>query len=274
MSDPTVSQRLKDQANRVLAQKQPVIDVEFDSLLSSTEELLKSTEGRFPTKTRKVDWRHHQLSWYPKFLAAITEPDGRLKEHVGTTLKKVEIVMFPAEASAKVADSLNSLSYFYRMLPDSSKEIFAGRVLRIAQQLQFSNLHAQADSLLWVVVVTMDPTWLESNEIESNLNQSSPYYSQTFDLAKAVKLELKVMEIQDLHNGGMPSNDNLRWVVGDLYDEMGNYTESRKQYHIAKEIDERLVRTGISDANEFMDRDYYTRMGKYVSPYTADHPLE
>ena len=274
MRDRTLSQKLKDQAGEVLAQQPPNIDAEFNSVLRSTEDLTKPTEGLARTKKRKVDWRHHRLSWERTFRAAITEPDGRLKEHVGTSVKEIKTTKIPADMSAKLANSLNSLSYFYCRLPASSQEIFAGRILRVAQQLQFSNLHPAADALLWKVFDTIDPTWLEYSEIETNLCQSSPYYSQTYDLAKAVKLELKVIEIEDLHYGGIPSNDNERWALGDLYDEMGNYEESRKQYEIAKEIDERLVRTGILDASEFMDRDYDMRMGKYVSPYTAEHPQE
>ncbi|HEY9717053.1 MAG TPA: hypothetical protein V6C69_06280 [Trichormus sp.] len=273
MNDRILSQELRDQAKEVFAQPPPAIDAKFDSVLRSTEELVKPIEGLARTEKRNVDWRHHQLSWEPAFRAAITEPDGRLKEHVGTAVKQVKLIKIPSDTSAKLADAFNTLSNFYCSLPASSQEIFAGRVLRVVVPLQFSNLHLTADALLWKVFDTIDPTWLEYSEIEAHLLQSSPYYAQTYDLAAAVKIDLKGVEIEDLHNGGIPSNDNDRRGLGDLYDEMGNYEESRKQYEIAKEIDERLVRTGILDANEYMDRDHNIRMGKYVSPYTADHPL-
>jgi tetratricopeptide (TPR) repeat protein len=273
-SNASLNQSIRDKARLALSKKPLEVDAKFDALLRTAEELVESSRGIARVEIQKLDYKECRLSWEPKFIKGITDADGRLKEHVAQYPKSLSIVVFPEVESKELIDSLNSLTDLYPNLPPESQEIFAARLFALTERLQASNLQVAADTLFWEVYKSLDSTWLEQNDIETKLSSNAGFYVNTGDLAKAEKIYLKVVGIEDLHYGGIPSNDNLRWVLGDLYDRMGNYDESRKQYAIAKEIDERLVRTSIVEANNFMDRDYEIRVGTYKSPYTSDKPLE
>jgi hypothetical protein len=264
--DQSLDQTLANQARAVLTKTPLEIDSKFDALLRNAEVKVESSESLARVETQRVDHTPYRLSWWPKFIEGNKKPDGAPKEQVAGHIETVTTTVLPAAESAKLIDLMNAITDLYASLPDSSKEVFAGRVLGLTEKLQRSNLHVAADALLWEVFRSIDPTWLENNEIETQLLCNSSFYVQNYDLAKAEKIELKVIKMQDLFYGGIPSNSNLRWVLGDLYDEMGRYDESKKQYEIARQIDERLVRTSIVRADESMDKDYKIRTGEYVPP--------
>jgi hypothetical protein len=181
--------------------------------------------------------------------------------------------VFPDVESANLRDLLRSLTKLYPKLPIESQECFANRLLELTGHLSLSNLELEADALFEVVFKSIDPTWLEHNAIETQLQMYAPQFQNPL---KAEKMLLKVMELQDMFNGGLPYNDNLRWVLGDLYDRMGRYSDSQKQYEIGNEINERRVRTGILRASHLMERDYKIRNGTYVYsapvPYSSSGP--
>ncbi len=178
-------------------------------------------------------------------------------------MKSVSFHVLPETESVKLLKAINLVYDHYAKLSSPSKEVFAGRVLGVTADLQYSNLHTAADALLWKVFRSIDSTWVEHNDIESQLLNNSSFYEQTYDLPKGEKILLKVIEMQDSFYGGIPSNDNLRVALGDLYDEMGKHTQAQEQWEIAKAIDERLVSTSIIRADQVMERFYSLRTGTY-----------
>jgi tetratricopeptide (TPR) repeat protein len=266
--DVHLDQSLRKQALAVLARQPLKIDLDIDSMISEADKLVKSGQAKARIESRKSAYKLGRLSWYPKFLKSIQNPDGSLKEQVaGEPSMEFKTAVFPEVESANLTDLLSSLTELYPKLPIESKECFASRLLELTGHLRFSNLQLETDALFEVVFKSIDPTWLEHDAIETQLQINAPQFQNP---PKAEKMLLKVMELQDMFYGVLPYNDNLRWVLGDLYDMMGRYNDSLKQYEIAKEIDERRVRTGILRASDFMERDYKIRNGTYV--YSAPVP--
>jgi tetratricopeptide (TPR) repeat protein len=266
--DEHLDQSLRKQALAVLARKPLKIDLKIDSMIIEANKLVESGQAKARIESRKSTCKLGQLSWYPKLLKSIQNPDGSLKEEVAEEPSmELKIAVFPEVESANLASLLSSLTKLYPKLPTESKECFASRLLELTGHLRFSNLQLETDALFEVVFKSIDPTWLEHNAIETQLKIYAPQFQNP---PKAEKMLLKVMELQDMFYGGLPSNDNLRWVLGDLYDRMGRYNDSRKQYEIGKEIDERLVRTSILRASDSIERPYKIRNGTYV--YSAPVP--
>lgn len=236
-------------------------DLNFKKTLTETEQLIIACKARAEVKTEKLFPKPPVLSWWPSYIASITNPDGSLQEEGGAKQRDdITLIKFAPNDSDRLAYLLNALSKLYLLLPDTSKEAFAGPVLGCTKELQYSNLQSETDDLFWNVFNSINPTWLEHNEIEFQLHQNTSYYFQK-EQAKAIRIFQKIMELEDMFDGGLPHDPHLRILVGDLYDQMGMYKDSRKQYEIAKEINERLVGSGIIEAHEYMNREYRIRMG-------------
>ncbi len=270
-NDSNLDQKLRDNAARSLDKKPLPIDSHFDELLTTTEWMLTHDRLTAHKKIQRVNYKPYQLSWQRKFDKENALPGGKLKEQVAGPVKQIKVRVFTPADSRRLKDLLSELKYFYETLPNSSKEIFAARVLAVTSELLRSNLSSQSDDLFWQVFASLDPKWLEHDEILLELMYNHSFYLQTYDLPSAEKILLKEIEMQDLFYGGIPSNLNLRYVLGDVYDEMHRFKESKEQYEIAREIEERLIRTSIVRANSLMERDYQIRCGTYIpipSPQT------
>jgi tetratricopeptide (TPR) repeat protein len=263
--DKSLDGALREKAKTVLAQKSPESESNYDSMISVTEELADSALNHAHKQVKKMFAK--PCSWWGKFESAITNADGTLKEAVAGLQYPIQEITIESDKLESLRQDLDSLARMWDRLSSESKELFAARTLKITGELQDSNAHVEADRLFWKVFDSIDPTWLDENQVEYQLSLNQSCYRRQNELAKNLKIQLKCIEMRDEQNGGIPWDSNQRYVLGDMYDLIGKYAESKQQYEIARRIDERQVRTCILEANHFMDRDYEMRMGTYTGEY-------
>ena len=205
-------------------------------------------------------------SWWPKYVASLKNPDGTMKEEVGAGYSDtITTKIIAPEEAQKLTVLIGKLQNAFTKLPEESKERVTAELLKFTGTAFYTNVQQPVESLLWCVVEAIDPTWLEENAIET----SFPGVYFYGDVNKAEKLYRKQFAIQDMHYAGLPKNSNLRYILGDLLDRHGRTAEAKKWYEEARDIDDRLVRTGILEKNEYTERDYNIRSGKYTSPAKA-----
>ncbi|MBS2007133.1 MAG: hypothetical protein JST01_08830 [Cyanobacteria bacterium SZAS TMP-1] len=272
--DNTIDEAQRAKARKLLTKAPPADWKQFKQALTSAQVQVKAALAHARKKETAIPDPLPPPSWQAKFMKSITEPDGRLKEHVAQAGTPTQIMhTFPLAEASRLTVCLAHLGELYQQLKPVRQEIFAADLIHLASDLQLSNVGIAAEKLLWRVFDTIDVKWPEHNAVESEL-QSYPFGYRVSTAQKKIKLYRKVLELEDYYNGNQPTNSNLRWVVGDLYDQTGKYKESKEQYDMARAIDRRCTSKGNSQYVPFADRDYAIRMGTYVSPYTADHPLK
>ena len=225
-------------------------------VVADLEAILKEEWPPKQSGEEAIDWSLRMPSWTkgrPE-QPADTPPEKRR----ATFAKSITFYTFPGDVSPKIRNDLEALSKLYPTLSEAAQYSYCARVLDMTEKLLCTDVHKEADTLFWKVFPIVKIGWLDNGQICSSLMGNHGYFFQPGQLPKAKMILIKAIAFNSAGMGGF-TETNLRIVLAQTCDMMGDYNEARQQFQIVRQLNEKKHADALSDPDSYTqnDEDFY-----------------